>query len=67
MSTRFRTFLNILLILSLQLSALVNSVDFPAKFQNWETTDPKDLFQAPIVKSEANPKVTMLCNQYWLS
>lgn len=34
----------------------VFSVDFPPRFQNWETTDPKDLFQAPVIKSEANPK-----------
>ncbi|CAL8083707.1 unnamed protein product [Prunus armeniaca] len=34
----------------------VFSVDFPEKYQNWTTTDPLDLFQAPIQKTEANPK-----------
>lgn len=34
----------------------VLSVDFPPRYQNWETTDPLDLFQAPVVKSESNPK-----------
>uniref|UniRef100_A0A1D1Z473 DNA topoisomerase n=1 Tax=Anthurium amnicola TaxID=1678845 RepID=A0A1D1Z473_9ARAE len=34
----------------------VFSVDFPPKFQNWDLTDPMDLFQAPILKSESNPK-----------
>eukprot|EP00249_Psilotum_nudum_P012211 c23652_g1_i1 orf=91-2673(+) len=34
----------------------VFSVDFPPRYQNWETTDPFDLFQASIVKNEANPK-----------
>ncbi|XP_010926666.1 DNA topoisomerase 3-beta isoform X3 [Elaeis guineensis] len=32
------------------------SVDFPPTYQNWEVTDPMDLFQAPILKSESNPK-----------
>ncbi|KAM7277602.1 hypothetical protein ACFE04_004736 [Oxalis oulophora] len=34
----------------------VFSVDFPAKYQDWATTDPMDLFQAPVLKSESNPK-----------
>ncbi|XP_008792952.1 DNA topoisomerase 3-beta isoform X1 [Phoenix dactylifera] len=34
----------------------VFSVDFPPTYQNWEVTDPMDLFQAPILKSESNPK-----------
>ncbi|XP_055813969.1 DNA topoisomerase 3-beta isoform X1 [Solanum dulcamara] len=34
----------------------VFSVDFPATFQDWTTTDPADLFQAPILKKETNPK-----------
>lgn len=34
----------------------VFSVDFPGKYQDWTTTDPLDLFQAQIVKSESNPK-----------
>ncbi|KAK1293909.1 hypothetical protein QJS10_CPA16g00508 [Acorus calamus] len=34
----------------------VFSVDFPPKYQNWEVTDPMDLFEAPTVKLESNPK-----------
>ncbi|KAK9917893.1 hypothetical protein WJX75_009329 [Coccomyxa subellipsoidea] len=34
----------------------VLSVDFPPKYQNWETTDPASLFDAPIIKTEATPK-----------
>lgn len=34
----------------------VFSVDFPAKYQDWAATDPADLFQASIHKTEANPK-----------
>ncbi|KAL5542809.1 hypothetical protein UlMin_010519 [Ulmus minor] len=34
----------------------VFSVDFPAKYQDWTSTDPMDLFEAPIVKNESNPK-----------
>lgn len=35
----------------------VLSIDFPAKFQNWDTTDPSTLFDAPTLKNESNPKV----------
>ncbi|KAJ7297715.1 hypothetical protein O6H91_Y040400 [Diphasiastrum complanatum] len=34
----------------------VLSIDFPSNYQNWDTTDPFSLFQAPTLKSEANPK-----------
>ncbi|KAL5716005.1 DNA topoisomerase [Ranunculus cassubicifolius] len=34
----------------------VFSIDFPPKYQNWTDTDPFDLFTAPTVKSESNPK-----------
>ncbi|OVA12979.1 DNA topoisomerase [Macleaya cordata] len=34
----------------------VFSVDFPSKYQDWTVTDPLDLFSAPILKSESNPK-----------
>ena len=47
----------------------VMSIDFPPKYQNWETTDPASLFDAPTIKSESNPKVcrhdallVMLCS-----
>ncbi|KAG0544337.1 hypothetical protein BDA96_02G266700 [Sorghum bicolor] len=35
----------------------VLSVDFPPAYQNWEATDPLDLFEAPVLRSECNPKV----------
>ena len=35
----------------------VLSIDFPAKDQNWDTTDPSTLFDAPTMKNESNPKV----------
>ncbi|EXB54791.1 DNA topoisomerase 3-beta-1 [Morus notabilis] len=35
------------------------SVDFPQKYQDWALTDPLDLFEAPIVKNEANPKCAL--------
>ncbi|XP_020684389.1 DNA topoisomerase 3-beta isoform X2 [Dendrobium catenatum] len=34
----------------------VFSLDFPSTYQNWEATDNLDLFQAPVVKLESNPK-----------
>ncbi|XP_059446946.1 DNA topoisomerase 3-beta isoform X1 [Corylus avellana] len=34
----------------------VFSVDFPSKFQDWGKTNPLDLFDAPITKTESNPK-----------
>ncbi|KAF3787597.1 DNA topoisomerase 3-beta [Nymphaea thermarum] len=34
----------------------VFSVDFPPAYQNWEATDPMDLFGAPTLKAESNPK-----------
>lgn len=35
----------------------VFSVDFNSKFNNWNTTDPSELFTAEILKQEANPKL----------
>jgi DNA topoisomerase-3 len=37
----------------------VLSIDFPPKYQNWDTTDPFELFGALTIKSEANPKVLL--------
>lgn len=37
----------------------VLSLDFLPQYQNWETTHPASLFDAPTRKSEANPKVCM--------
>ncbi|XP_021888952.1 DNA topoisomerase 3-beta isoform X1 [Carica papaya] len=34
----------------------VFSVDFPGSYQDWTATDPIDLFQAPIRRTETNPK-----------
>eukprot|EP00884_Botryococcus_braunii_P010708 jgi/Botrbrau1/19639/Bobra.0003s0009.1 len=34
----------------------VYSIDFPAKYQHWDTVDPLSLFDAPTIKNEANPK-----------
>ncbi|XP_058181028.1 DNA topoisomerase 3-beta isoform X3 [Rhododendron vialii] len=48
----FRDFL--LIIKSHQSSAMFS--DFPAAFQDWTVTDPLDLFQAPVLKTESNPK-----------
>ncbi|XP_047261402.1 DNA topoisomerase 3-beta-like isoform X2 [Capsicum annuum] len=36
----------------------VFSVDFPAAFQDWTNTNPSDLFQAPVLKKETNPKAS---------
>lgn len=35
----------------------VYSLDFTAAFNSWDRVDPAELFDAPTVKSEANPKV----------
>mmetsp|Transcript_15133 Transcript_15133/g.26858 ORF Transcript_15133/g.26858 Transcript_15133/m.26858 type:complete len:405 (-) Transcript_15133:220-1434(-) len=34
----------------------VYSLDFPAKYNSWDKTDPATLFEAETVKMEANPK-----------
>lgn len=34
----------------------VLSIDFPPKYQSWDTTDPFELFEAPTIKNESNPK-----------
>ncbi|GER28790.1 DNA topoisomerase [Striga asiatica] len=34
----------------------VFSVDFPPRYQDWSSTNPLDLFDAPIVKTETTPK-----------
>nr|CAB3457482.1 unnamed protein product [Digitaria exilis] len=45
----------------------VLSVDFPPAYQNWEGTDPMDLFEAPVLRSECNPKVlTRLSSPFFL-
>lgn len=40
--------LSVLSVLSLR---LIRSTDFTSSFQNWNTTDPSSLFDAPVVKS----------------
>lgn len=37
----------------------VMTTDFPPKFNNWERTDPVELFRAPVEKKEATPKLRM--------
>ncbi|CAJ0586552.1 unnamed protein product, partial [Mesorhabditis spiculigera] len=39
----------------------VMSLDFPPKFNNWDRTDPAELYSAPVQKNEANPNMKM-CN-----
>lgn len=51
-----------------RLFVTVRSIDFPPEFQRWDTTDPASLFSAPVIKSEANPKVlycTLHVLLYW--
>ncbi|PRW60157.1 DNA topoisomerase 3-beta isoform X1 [Chlorella sorokiniana] len=38
----------------------VLSIDFPADYQSWEKVDPATLFDAPTLKSEANPKARVV-------
>ena len=33
------------------------SLDFPPAYNNWDKTDPSELFEAKPVKLESNPKV----------
>ena len=35
----------------------VYSLDFPPAYNNWDTIEPKQLFDAETAKLEANPKV----------
>ena len=37
----------------------VYSTDFPPQYQNWDTTDPVTLFDAEVIKEEANPKTRL--------
>lgn len=37
----------------------VYSTDFPPQYQNWDRTDPVTLFDADVVKEEANPKTRL--------
>lgn len=37
----------------------VMGIDFPAKYNNWDKVDPAELFNCPIEKKEANPKLKM--------
>ncbi|PAV87722.1 hypothetical protein WR25_03759 [Diploscapter pachys] len=38
----------------------VMTTDFPLKFNNWDRTDPTELYSSPTVKIEANPKLKMV-------
>ena len=35
------------------------SLDFPAKFNNWDRVDPNELFGCPTEQKEATPKLKM--------
>ena len=37
----------------------VMSLDFPAKFNNWDRVDPNELFGCPTEQKEATPKLKM--------
>lgn len=37
----------------------VMGIDFPSKYNNWDRTDPTELFSCPIEKKEANSKLQM--------
>jgi DNA topoisomerase III len=36
----------------------VYSTDFPKEYNNWGAVEPVELFDAPVIKLESNPKVT---------
>ncbi|CAD5215795.1 unnamed protein product [Bursaphelenchus xylophilus] len=38
----------------------VMGIDFPAKYNNWNRTDPAQLFDCPTERNEANPKMKMV-------
>ena len=38
----------------------VNSIDFPGQFNNWDKVAPEKLYEAPVVKKEANPKLNIV-------
>lgn len=37
----------------------VMGIDFPARYNNWDKIDPAELFNCPVEKKEANPKLKM--------
>jgi len=38
----------------------VLSTNFTGKYNNWDRVEPKELFDAPTVKEEANPKLQLI-------
>ncbi len=40
----------------------VYSLDFPKEYNNWGAVDPVELYDSPVVKLEANPKVFSVSN-----
>ena len=38
----------------------LTSVDFPAKYNNWDNTDPLELFDAEVLNKEANPNLRLM-------
>ena len=48
----------------------VYSLDFPKEYNNWGAVEPVELFDAPTVKMESNPKVQrgiLLCSGFMLN
>lgn len=38
----------------------VFSIDFPKQYNNWDSVEPIDLFEAETIKNEANPKMHLI-------
>src|ERR1700761_6233761 len=38
----------------------VLSTNFAAKYNNWDRTQPQELFDCPVVKEESNPKLSLI-------
>ncbi len=38
----------------------VFSIDFPKQYNNWDSVEPIDLFEAETLKNEANPKLYLI-------
>lgn len=38
----------------------VFSTNFMGKYNNWDKVEPKELFDAPVIKEESNPKLQLI-------
>lgn len=43
------------------------SIDFTAAFNSWDKVDPAQLYDAPTIKLESNPKVGLIAVQVCLT